>query len=247
MIAIEGFYYLTKYLTMSNSEKESYSIDEVINNYLKQRKRENTILCKLKNFFDDFFNQYRSIKIKNITPYIVGLIISFSLYLVLNSNPDSVSQIIVAYSLLTLLVSIMFILFSAISDIQKAVSNRLIETKNDIIGLTNELTQYSLLHLKLKEKDINKEIIDLDKIENETIVMIPIVILLMMSFVSYILGIPIQFIIEQANQISGIPIIIIATAIFSLIIKSQSELVAYKKVLIAIQKAQIMKENNKNS
>lgn len=237
---------------MSNSKQNSSNIDTLIKKYLEQQKRKNKIIFKLNFFFREFFNQYRAIKIEDIKRYLLVLIVSIILYVIFkekaySSNPDKIYQTIVFYSLLVMLVSIMFILFSVIYDLQRNILNKTesLDKINEVDRLANVFTlaPCNLLDLKLKEKDISRKIIDIEKVENENIIMIPVVILVIISFVSYIIGFSIQSILEQGDRVTGIPIFIIATAIFSLIIKSQSELVAYKKVLIALQKAQIMKES----
>jgi hypothetical protein len=122
MIVIEIFYYLT----MNNSEQDRFNIDTLIKEYLKQQKHENKITFKLQKFIYGILKLYKLIKVDDLIIYVLFLILSIVLYWCFeekayHSNSNDMAQIIVLISLLIMLNSEMFILFSVIYDLQKNI------------------------------------------------------------------------------------------------------------------------------
>lgn len=268
MVVIEKLSYRIEYLKMSNfysnqninqyqNTNVNDSMDTFIQHFVENQKQENKLIV-IKFFLIDCIKQFRYIKLKDlIFPGLSLLTSGFTYKLFIEKAktvPKELYYLMSSVYLIIFWISIIIILFSMIHDLlssstqnheDMSLEESELEKNKKTNNLAINLSFYDSLSLKMKEKEINETIINLEKIETVNIVIIPIIIFIVLLFAQSITGISIQFFFNKGNHItSSIFLLIIATTIFALI-KSSSNLVAYKRALIAIQKAQILKKYEK--
>lgn len=268
MVVIEKLSYRIEYLKMSNfysnqninqyqNTNVNDSMDTFIQHFVENQKQENKLIV-IKFFLIDCIKQFRYIKLKDlIFPGLSLLTSGFTYKLFIEKAktvPKELYYLMSSVYLIIFWISIIIILFSMIHDLlssstqnheDMSLEESELEKNKKTNNLAINLSFYDSLSLKMKEKEINETIINLEKIETVNIVIIPIIIFIVLLFAQSITGISIQVFFNKGNHItSSIFLLIIATTIFALI-KSSSNLVAYKRALIAIQKAQILKKYEK--